>query len=239
MSATEADRKLYLCGVCEGSGGGGMIEYPKIETIWNRDPESFLVRPGEFRLPEFNLVSHWLVTEKIDGTNVRLTLLPDGGANYQGRTNAAQMPPFLLNMLQERFPPSLLAAAFDPGTTAVIFGEGYGPKIQKGGGNYRKDPGFRIFDVAVLTPKWIWWLNWTDVEDVAGKIGAETVPGLAREVTLETALGMVNYPSATAGRDGGDSSITHEGIVVRTDPLLFTRSGARVIWKLKHKDCGA
>lgn len=224
------------------------MEYPKIETLYERDPQTFKVILDRLRLPEFDLVKRWLVTEKIDGTNVRIILNCNTSygmgqtvhvpvVSYRGRTDDAQMPPFLLSMLQERFPLSLVASVFDEGTEAIIFGEGYGPKIQKGGGNYRKNVGFRVFDVVVFgingRP---WWLNWTGVEDVAAKVGAETVPVLARYVTLDSAVAFLASPSATTGQDGGQENSVQEGIVARTDPLLFIRNGERLMWKLKGKD---
>ena len=36
-----------------------------------------------------------------------------------------------------------------PDGAAVLYGEGYGAKIQKGGGNYRADQDFVLFDVRV------------------------------------------------------------------------------------------
>ena len=51
------------------------MEYPKIETLFNRD-EKFKVVEGDYRLPEFENIKQWDVTEKIDGTNVRVRLFP-------------------------------------------------------------------------------------------------------------------------------------------------------------------
>ncbi len=216
------------------------MEYPKIETLYDRDPQTFKVIPDRLRLPEFDLVKRWLVTEKIDGTNIRIILkksaVPTDGIFYRGRTDDAQMPAFLLEMLKERFPYDKVAAAFEPDTDAIIFGEGYGPKIQKAGGNYRKDPGFRIFDVVVFGggpgsdwPK-AWWLNWASVEDVARKIGVETVPVLIWEAELFEAMAAFrDAPSHVALFENDNAKLEMEGVVARTDPLLFTRNGRRVI----------
>jgi len=64
-----------------------MIPYPKIETLFKRD-ETFRVT-DKLRLPEFALVREWLVTEKVDGTNIRVVYLPDHmwklkSVNYTG-----------------------------------------------------------------------------------------------------------------------------------------------------------
>lgn len=207
------------------------MEYPKIETLYERD-EKFRVM-DKLRLPEFAAVGRWLVTEKVDGTNVRVFLDSDGTVRFGGRTARAQMPTFLLDYLQRTFTADRFDKAFDLGVTAILFGEGYGPKIQKGG-NYRGDVAFRLFDVLIRGER-DWWLNWDNVEDIAEKLGISTVPVLARDVGLEVALGCLRKGSQVALREGGNE-VMQEGIVARTDPLLFMRNGHRLMWKLKDKD---
>lgn len=217
-------------------------EYPKIETLYDRDPQTFRVVPGQYRLAEFALVDRWLVTEKVDGTNVRIEFeIPTANRTltvirYKGRTDAAQMPTFLYEHLAATFDWDTITRAFEPGTSGVLYGEGYGPKIQKGGGNYRTEgPSFRLFDVKVGD----WWLNWDGVEDVARKLGIETVPVLSRDATLAEAAknhigsGAVSQV-ALVEHDGHE--VAPEGIVARTDPLLFTRKGQRLMWKIKGRD---
>ena len=120
--------------------------------------------------------------------------------------------------------------AFDEGASAILFGEGYGPKIQKGG-IYREDVSFRLFDVRVGE----WWLNWADVEDVADKLGIKTVPVLFRNLLLDDAVALVKSNSVLAFQEA-ENEIPQEGVVARTDPLLMTRGGDRLMWKLKIKD---
>lgn len=223
-----------------------MIEYSKIETLFDRDPEYMKhVLYGQYRLPEFIALRDapiWHISEKIDGTNIRVHY--DGGVEaggnrvrYGGRTDNAQMPAFLLDMLQEKFPPKLFESAFDlagPGAavfTCTLFGEGYGPKVQSGGW-YRGDAGFRLFDVRIGD----WWLEWDNVVDVANKLGCETVPVLARGVDIGYALSLVEEPSVTANLETGRTDRVHEGVVARTEPMLFTRKGERLMWKLKVRD---
>lgn len=217
------------------------IEYPKIETLYDRDPKTHRVTDEDgillpIRLPEFSLISRWLVTEKIDGTNVRVFLTWEDGkpiVRFGGRTDSAQMPTFLLNHLQEVFTPESMVKALDKAgeSPVTIFGEGYGEKIQSGGW-YRDTPGFRIFDVLVGP----WWLRWPDIVIVAEDLGVETVPVLDYAASIGDAVGMVDLHSQTALEDGGDDTRTHEGVVARTEPMLFTRSGGRVMWKLKGRD---
>jgi hypothetical protein len=212
------------------------MEYPKIETLWNRDDRTHKVFPGALRLGEFGNIKMWHVTEKIDGMNVRIILSPDGTVTYTGRTDDAQMPVSLLAYLSQALPLTRLLDVFDIGQEVILFGEGYGGKIQKGG-NYRPDSALRLFDVLVGQ----WWLEPEAVADVARKLNVLTVPD----------LGMIDYLPHTAGElthilngghsvvsatEGGNSSYTGEGIVARTVPLLLTRRGERVIWKLKFRD---
>ena len=142
------------------------MEYPKIETLLDRD-ERFRVTGGKWRLPEFEYLqnNHWLFTEKVDGTNVRV--IWDGASvEIRGRTDNAQMPPFLIKRVNELITPEKLVAIWpksDEPVVVILFGEGYGAKIQKGGGNYKSDGvDFVLFDVLVGR----WWLKWTDVLDV-------------------------------------------------------------------------
>lgn len=213
-----------------------MREYPKIETVWNRDEKSKKVIPGAWRLEEFSLVNRWRVTEKIDGTNIRIGLTPEGQLAIGGRTDAAQVPTPLLSRLMSLFAPAALQAKFwTNGQQAdfTIFGEGYGPKIQNGG-DYSPTPQFRIFDVLVGN----WWLKVEDVLDVATTFGVKVAPVLVNITSIPTTgdeLRAVIDASVCAPEDGG-SGKRAEGIVARAEPMLHTRRGDRVIWKLKFRD---
>ena len=205
------------------------MEYPKIETLFDRD-EKFKVIEGALRLPEFAIPKTWLVTEKIDGTNVRVAW--DGEAvRYHGRTDNAQMPTFLLTYLQDTFTAEKLATAFPEATDVWLYGEGYGAKIQSGG-NYRPNAAVRLFDVRVGA----WWLNWANVVDVAQKLGIENAPVINACADLSQIAPIVrNLASIVAQFDSGQESDA-EGVVCRTDPLLFTRKGERLMFKLKARD---
>jgi hypothetical protein len=210
------------------------MEFHKIDTLFKRDEKTFKVIEGEFTNPEVTLLNGWHVTEKIDGTNMRVMLLEDGTVRFGGKTDQASIPTPLLNHLQDAFPAERLKKVCWPKgpCDVVIYGEGYGPKIQKGGGNYRSDPSFRIFDVLVAGK---WWLEWNNVEDVAAKLGAETVPVVRDVMTIEGIVEWVKdgYDSAVAKRDGGPGCKA-EGIVAQSP--FFNRKGERVMFKLKGRD---
>ena len=237
-----------------------MLEYPKIDTLYERNEAHRIpkyVPERTLRRDEFSLPSCWLLTEKIDGTNIRIPFstkvdaAPSGNSAYvgvRGRTDAAQIPPFLLAFLQETLTLEKFISSFDPDTTGILFGEGYGARIQKGGGNYRSDVSFRLFDVVIFGQSVTrdgladdgkaWWLNWADVEDVARKLRIETVPVVARMATLAQGIQIVEegLGSVVAQEENARMDINAEGVVARTDPLLFDRRGHRVMWKLKERD---
>lgn len=207
-----------------------MIEYPKIETVWNRDERTRKVIPGEYRLPEFGLIAAWEATEKIDGTNIRIGLAPNGEVQIGGRTDSAQVPTPLLSMLMATFKADRLREKFTD-SDFTIFGEGYGPKIQSGGG-YSDGPRFRVFDVKVGA----WWLKPEDVLDVAQFFGIETAPRLGYLHTIpRDADALASYIDRSLIQEGG-GGCRAEGLVCRAPNGLMTRSGQRLMWKLKFKD---
>ena len=212
------------------------MEYPKIETLYVRAADTFRVT-DQLRLPEYDLVKYWLLTEKIDGTNIRVFFnnYGDGKIGFGGRTASAQIPVHLMNYLQAAFVSEQMIEAFSHEVSVILYGEGYGSKIQKGGGNYRSDVSFRLFDVLIIKGDERWWLNWKDVEDVADKLGIKTVPVIDYNCSLDTATLFLRDFSMVAEKES-NNEIQQEGIVARTEPLLLTRNGHRLMWKLKAKD---
>ena len=204
-----------------------MDEYHKIQTIFLRDPENNhkTLLEGQYALPEFEYLAgnEWVFTEKVDGTNIRV--MYDGDAvRYGGKTDNAQIPARLIETLNGLFSVGRFREASD--APMCLYGEGYGAKIQKGGGNYRQDQGFVLFDVNVGG----WWLQCADVEDVAKKLGIETVPDIGRG-TLPEMVGRAREGFASRWGD-----FRAEGIVARPATELKTRAGKRLITKIKCKD---
>lgn len=208
-----------------------MFEYPKINTIWKRDERTHAVIVGESSCPEFGAVNQWTVTEKVDGTNIRVSYRPNyaPSVKFAGRTDNAQIPLPLLEYLEGAFTPQLMAT-LEPVGEVVLFGEGYGAKIQ-GGGRYRKTPGFVLFDV------WIdgWWLEFPNVMDIAKKLGVPHVP-LLGELTTEEAVDIVTAQRPTSLLSD-DTSLPIEGVVATSVPMMmFRNGGAPIRWKLKLRD---
>ena len=209
-----------------------MNEYHKIQTIFKRDMENSGKRllEGQWTLPEFEFLAEnqWVFTENVDGTNIRV-MFKNGGVTFGGKTDSAQIPAHLVTRLNERFLPMAARLQEVFGCDACLYGEGYGAKIQKCGGNYRADQDFVLFDVRVGE----WWLQRSDVEDVAVKLAVDVVP-IIGEGTLHDAIAQ-----AKAGIVSTWGAFQAEGIVARPKVELKTRNGQRIITKIKCRDFGA
>lgn len=208
-----------------------MKEYHKIETLFERDMNgSKKLIEGKFRdeTVEFLADNKWVFTEKIDGTNIRVHW--DGHKiSFGGRTERADIPAHLMNYLLATFGGEETEQMFEQkfgGTEVTLYGEGYGPKIQKGGGLYRSDVSFILFDVLVGEI----WLTRESVEDIAKCFGIDVVP-IIRVGTLWDGIALVrNKPASTIG------NAPMEGVVARPAVEMKDRRGKRVIVKIKVRD---
>jgi hypothetical protein len=208
-----------------------VIEYNKIETLYKRDMEGTKqLLEGEFRNPtvEFLKDNVWQFTEKVDGTNIRVYW--DGHTvTFGGRTERAQIPVHLLDHLLATSKTNEAEQIFEEKfgeTPVILFGEGYGPKIQKGGGLYRDTVSFILFDVYIAGN----YQNRYTIEDVAKAFGIDVVP-IIFEGTIQEGVDFVKTnPNSTMG------TAKMEGLVGRPKLELRDRCGKRVIVKIKCED---
>ena len=118
-------------------------EFPKIDTLYTRDDNHVIT--NVIRRPEFLVPAKWLVTEKIDGTNIRISLeqescshagLDHPGAGLtgtcdmpwamviRGRTSRAQIPTLLFEHLQKTFTVEGLKSLWRCKSSCRCLGEG-------------------------------------------------------------------------------------------------------------------
>lgn len=205
-----------------------MKEYHKIDSVYKRDPSGKRMLFGDFARQEFALLKdiEWGWTEKIDGTNIRV--MWDGASvKFGGKSDDAQMPVFLLYQLEKMFNRAIMNTALKG--PACLYGEGFGAKIQKGGGDYIPDGvSFILFDVLVGET----FLTREAVSDIAAQLGCGVVPDVGHG-TLEQACSFVKagFKSVIAKniRDA-------EGVVIRPLHELSDRMGKRIITKIKQRD---
>jgi hypothetical protein len=171
-----------------------------------------------------------------------------------GRTAESSIPPFLAARLMEMFTADKLKTLWRGrkscelcggtgknslgglnGTRCecvvpypiTLYGEGYGARIQKGGGNYIKDGvDFVLFDVRVGGM----WLRRTDVYSIAAELEIKHVPVVAKGSLYEAHDLIRNGICSEWG------PFTAEGLVARPAIELCDRRGHRIIGKLKEKD---
>lgn len=211
-----------------------MYEYHKIDTIYYRSVEGARkLLPGLWRDQTVCYLAglNWGWTEKIDGTNVRV--IWDGyNVEFRGRTDEADLPKHLLDRLTAIFGGDEAEGLFEQSfgaKTAVLYGEGYGKKIQKDGEKYIPDGcDFILFDVAVGDV----WLDRDSVEIVAQRFGIEAVPVVGIG-PIRDAIDLVKtHPQSMIGTHEHEM----EGLVCRPVHELKDQRGHRVIVKIKYKD---
>lgn len=207
-----------------------MRTYEKIETVFCRDTDGTKrLILNDFSNPTIAYLKDnvWVFTEKIDGTNIRVHW--DGHkVEFGGRTDKAQIPAHLLDKLNELFGTIEAEELFEQtwgNKEVILFGEGYGPKIQSGGA-YRDDVSFILFDVLVgdnyQEREW--------VEKTAQMFGIDIVP-IVLVGSIEDGVNYVmTHPKSTMG------TAMMEGVVGRPMVELRDRRGERIIVKIKWDD---
>lgn len=183
------------------------------------------------------------MTEKVDGTNIRICFLQRDGQrrqpNFLGRTDAAVIQPCLLPCLQSLATWENIDQAMEGYLSnrrldityneLTLFGEGYGPKIQACGGNYRKDTGFILFDVLIDRM----WLSRESVALIAQKLNVPSVPLIGSRWTEEQIVEYVkSKPKSLCSQD----EQVMEGVVARAGPTVYFSGGNPVMFKLKCKE---
>lgn len=218
------------------------MKYHKIQSVFLRDPatkhKNFLL--GEWSEPEFGFLApcEWSWQEKVDGTNIRVYWNgKDKTIRFMGRRDLpvaddgtpSNVPDFLLDQLKTMFSVERLDKTFQ-GRNVVLYGEGYGAGVQKGGGNYNPDEcSFCLFDVFIGK----FWIEQQNVYNISETLEIPYAPILNRG-TLFDAIELVKagFDSVVAVKGGHIA----EGLICRPALNLLTRGGDRIITKIKHKD---
>ena len=211
-----------------------MRKYEKIETLFTRDINgSKQLQIGQFRDPtiEYLHLNKWIWTEKIDGTNIRVYW--DGhSVTFGGRTDNASIPAELVTKLNQLFGGETNAQIFEQmfgDKEVILFGEGYGRKIQKVGSSYIPDGvNFILFDVLIgenyQEREW--------VEKTAQAFGIPVVPIIGTGTLYEAMRYVCGHPMSQTA----NGRCAMEGIVCRPEVELRNRRGNRVIVKIKYED---
>jgi len=186
-------------------------------------------------------VGKWIKTEKIDGTNIRiiLTKIEDefidrdilvGSRKLilnQDDKSSKQYVDCLkeinLNKIKEYFK--------DVKSTIVIYGEGYGAGIQKGG-IYSKDKNFRVFDIRIGEA----YQDFEYVNKVCIDNQLNIVPVFSTvdEITYKECVESLKNFNETLINEGSGGK--PEGLVYKFEPVLLNKYKERLMFKVKFKD---
>lgn len=214
-----------------------MGQYNKIQTAFKRGDGNTII-PTEITTPELEATKNLLFegTEKIDGTNMRVEIdwrsYDDWTITIHGKTDNANIPKTLEKRMHEIFDNLKVNEVFDYSEPIhiTIYGEGYGAGIQKGGGCYiSKGVDFILFDVRIGD----WWLLRNGIEDIAQKIGVKIVP-IIGYFTIKDACKLVKHGFKSTIAE--DKNLIAEGLVLKAPCGIRTRSGERIMTKIKYKD---
>lgn len=209
------------------------MKYHKIETIYERDNVTGKLIEGKYRSKEVEFLKDnvWEFTEKVDGTNIRV--IWDGyKVSFGGRTDKAEIPTHLLEKLNILFGGEVKEQLFEQlfkEKEVVLFGEGYGPKIQSCGSSYVDEVDFILFDVTVNGK----YLSRNNVNEIAAYFNIKSVPVLFTGVLEEGVKYVKSNPTSTIAKD---KTLPMEGLVARPMIELYSSNGERIIVKIKYKD---
>lgn len=171
----------------------------------------------------------WVGTEKVDGTNIRIHW--DGHKiEIGGRTDKAKFQADLKTYLDSIFLTEEMEYIFEQvfgEKDAMIFGEGYGPKIQNGG-TYSDTPKFIVFDIDING----YHLNRTKVNEVSKKLGLDSVPIVFSGDIYDAIKFIRSNPNSKI-----NAKHEMEGLVLELEDLdIYDSKGERIKCKCKYRD---
>lgn len=242
------------------------IKFPKINTIWKREPielengdrnpRAGCIIPGSYSdyvvdaLTSQNI--QWNVTEKIHGMNCRIFFnMERAEISFGGRSAkhafAKHAKTFLAGTftherMYEAFPPEQRELTI-PGTPRYTWSYASGVLFGELVGEQTQKGGSRYCEDGqeygvVLYDAYIngTWLEWPNLVDIAIKLGLEPVPY----------IGLLGTRQILALFDNEDTTFTSilardgepaEGVVCTVQPMMLDRvRGIPVRWKIKKAD---
>lgn len=148
-----------------------LTKYPSIET-YHPMAEKGRLQPEPHALPA-NVA--YVVTEKVDGTNVRIICTPDGRCLLGSRENLLWADGDLIGDPAQGIVEGLALVALRINAQRkgdefqVLYGELYGGKVTAASKQYSGEgnTGFRLFDVATFTNEHVGWLESRPLAEIA------------------------------------------------------------------------
>ncbi len=211
-------------------------KYSKFNSPFKKD-EKYL---NTNELSQYFPKGRWIKTEKVDGTNIRIILTKqDEEGNREifvgsrklileekdkgSQTYFHCIKDVNLHKIKEYFK--------DVNSTVIIYGEGYGAGVQKGG-IYSKEKNYRVFDIRIGEA----YQDFEFVKKVCIDNQLNLIPVMTEveEITYEECLNSLENFTHTLLNEGDGGQ--PEGFVYKFEPVLLNKYGERLIFKVKHKD---
>jgi len=193
--------------------------------------ERYAVKEYESPLFTSLLFAQWEVTEKIDGTNIRIGWDGKETVTFTGRENKNSRLPGpetgVPQLLESTFTVDRFLAGEHPHQPMVIFCEAFGPKIGKYGHLYGDQPALAVLDVLAGS----WWLQRDTMTNVAAMFGLQLPPLLDAKASLAEASDLVQSGLRS---QFGREEFWAEGIVARPALGVLDRSGRPIRVKIKN-----
>lgn len=261
--------------------------YQKINTLYKRDSNNKnAIIEGDYSIPEFEYLKNCMfnVEEKIDGTSMSYHIYfnTDGTiADWEihGKTENAKIPTGLMdemnrlfNSFASKMSDTFVRKSVDANSgvetatwpyKVVIYGEGYGGKIQSGG-RYSKTEKFVVFDIAIqssIDGSEVYLLR-NNVEDICKKLNLD-ISHCYGQMTISEAEDIIKtiakwvyqkngnirrtdipdmlwedevFPNCMFSNHAEDKNLVIEGFVLKSPLGLMTRLGKPIVVKVKVKD---
>ena len=214
-----------------------LTKYPKLYTLFNRD-NKFKIIKGVFneRLKGIKNVKEFIITEKIDGTNCGIVLIPTekGFPDVEG-VYIRKRSTIINNDKDHKLyfeatkgiDMKKVIDYFNGSKSLVIlFGEACGGTIQKQAKVYSDKPTFRLFDIKCGNS----YFDWRNILDFSKETGIKTVDW------EHTKGNIFEYDELLKYLINKNKKRYFEGIVVRSEPPMLNQFGMRMMFKVKLKD---
>jgi len=211
-------------------------KYTKFSSPFVKDGKFINTEELVQKLPD----GDWIITEKIDGTNIRIIFTkPDEEGNRKCHigsrklilNNADKSSKQYMDCLTEVNLHKLQEYFKDVNSTVIIYGEGYGAGVQKGG-IYSSVKNFRVFDIRIGLA----YQDFSHVQKVCVDNQLNLVPivNTVNSVNYkDCVVALLNNKNTLIKEGSGGAS---EGLVYKFEPVLLNKYGERLIFKIKFKD---
>ena len=211
-------------------------KYTKFSSPFKKDDKYYNTKELNQQLPK----GEWVITEKIDGTNIRIILTkPDEEGHRKVEVGSRKL---ILNRedkgskqffdcLEEVNLHKLVEYFKDVNSTVIIYGEGYGAGVQTGG-IYSPNKNFRVFDIRIGEA----YQDFEYVIKVCMDCQLNLVPiyGGVKDITYTSCKSDLSNFQRTLIKEGTGGK--PEGLVYKFEPVLLNKYKERLIFKVKFKD---